>query len=45
MKSLTLLGLPACAHSLRDVLITESGLIGRDVIGSTTLQYWKNAAG
>ena len=45
MKSLTLLGLPACAHSLRDVLIAESGLIGRDVIGSTTLQYWKNAAG
>jgi hypothetical protein len=45
MKSLSLLGLAEYAHSLRDALLTESGLIGRDVIGSTTLQYWKNAAG
>ena len=45
MKSLGLLGLAAYARALRDALLTESGLIGRDVIGSTTLQYWKDAAG
>jgi hypothetical protein len=44
MKSLSLLGLAEYAHALREALLTESGLVGRDVIGSTTLQYWKNAA-
>ena len=45
MRSLSLLGLAAYARALRDALLTESGLIGRDVIGSTTLQYWKDATG
>jgi hypothetical protein len=44
MKSLALLGMPEYAHALREALLTESGLVGRDVIGSTTLQYWENAA-
>ena len=45
MKSLALLGMPEYAHALREALLTESGLVGRDVIGSTTLQYWKSAGG